>query len=118
MFDIPNPFNAKGGTMPILESTVALQDQVLDVIKSGEEAILSAVKTFAETVEPVTSNLSANLPFADQLPPAADAIDLWFGFAEKLLANQKAFILQLTGALVPTAAPAKATPADKSPKAA
>jgi hypothetical protein len=101
----------------LLETTSSVQNQVLDALKSGEDAVLSAVKQVTDAVEPVIEPLTSRVgqaPFAEQLPPAKDVVDQWFGFAEKVLANQKQFALKLVDLFAPAAPPAK--PAAKTTK--
>jgi len=88
--------------MSVLET---VQDQLLDAISAGEDAVLTGVKTLAKTAQPVTG-IFPELPFADRLPKPVDVVDSAFGFAEKLLANQKEFAVKLVEAYRPiTGAP-------------
>jgi hypothetical protein len=101
----------------LLETTGTVQKQVLDALKSGEDAVLSAVKQVTDAVEPVLEPVTSRVsqaPFAEQLPPAKDVVDQWFSFAEKVLANQKQFTLKLVDLFAPAAPPAK--PAAKTTK--
>jgi hypothetical protein len=102
--------------MSVLEATTNLQDQVLDAIKTGQDAVLSAVKTVSENTAPLTYKLPA-APFADQLPDGVEAVNAGFGFAEKLLANQKAFAAKLIEAYSPAKSATK-SPAISAAKAA
>lgn len=97
----------------LLETTSSVQNQVLDALKSGEDAVLSAIQQVAGAVEPVLEPVADRVrqaPFAEQIPPAKDVVDQWFSFAEKVLANQKQFALKLVDTFVPTVAPAKPAP--------
>ena len=100
--------------MSMLDTATTVQDQVLDAIKAGQSAIISAVSTFAESASPITGKLAA-VPFAARLPKPADVLETAFGFAEKLLATQKEFTTKLVDAYGP-AVPAK--PVSKVSKAA
>jgi hypothetical protein len=93
--------------MSVLETAATVQDQVLDAIKTSQDALLSAVKAVAENTTPLTDKLPA-APFANQLPDGVDVVNSAFGFAEKLLANQKEFTTKLIEAYRP------AKPATKS----
>jgi hypothetical protein len=86
--------------MSLLEPAATVQDKVLEAIKAGQNAVLSAVNTIAESAAPITSILSA-VPFADRLPKPVDVVDTAFGFAEKLLASQKEFTTKLVDAYGP-----------------
>ncbi|HSS11520.1 MAG TPA: hypothetical protein VLL25_16665 [Acidimicrobiales bacterium] len=98
--------------MSILETVATVQDQILDAIKAGQDAVLSAVDTLADSATPITENLPA-APFAEHLPKPVDVIDNYFSFAQKLLASQKDFTLKL----VESYSPAK-TVSKPAPKAA
>jgi hypothetical protein len=80
--------------MSAFDTATTVQDQFLASVKTAEDAVVSAAKTIVETVEPVTGLIPAT-PFADKLPKPADFFDNAFSFAEKVLANQKAFYTDL-----------------------
>jgi hypothetical protein len=86
--------------MSVLETAATVQDQILDAVKFGQDAVLSAVGTLASSTKPITEKLPAS-PFADRLPKPADVVDSYFGFAQKLLANQKDFTLKLAESYKP-----------------
>jgi hypothetical protein len=92
--------------MSVLDSAVNVQDQVLDAMKAGQDAVLSAVTTLVEKTAPIVDKLPS-APFADQMPSSVDVLDKTFGFAEKLLASQKEFVTKLVEAYVPAKAAAK-----------
>jgi hypothetical protein len=91
--------------MTVLEAATDVQDQVLDAIRTGQDALLAAVKAVAENTTALTDKLPA-APFANQLPDGLYAVNTAFGFAEKLLANQKEF----TAKLIEAYSPAKSAP--------
>jgi hypothetical protein len=97
--------------MSVLETAANVQDQILEALSAAEDAVLSAVKTVAERVEPVTSRIP-EAPFSDQVAAPEQVIDQAFGFASKLLANQQHFALELSKALYPS----KTTTASKARK--
>jgi hypothetical protein len=86
--------------MSVLEAAANVQDQVLDAIKTSQDAFLSAVKAVAENTAPLTDKLPA-APFASQLPDAVDVVNTAFGFAEKQLANQKEYTTKVIEAYTP-----------------
>jgi hypothetical protein len=102
--------------MTVLETATNVQDQVLEAIKSSQDAVLSTVKTIADTTAPLTDKLPA-APFASQLPDGVEVVNTVFGFAEKLLANQRDFTIKLIEAYSPSA-PASKSPAKSAAKAA
>jgi hypothetical protein len=102
--------------MSVLEAAANVQDQVLDAIKTSQDALLSAVKAVAENAAPLTEKLPA-APFASQLPDGVDVVNTAFGFAEKLLANQKEFTTKLIEAYSPAKSATKSA-IKSTPKAA
>jgi hypothetical protein len=78
-----------------------LEDWSLDAIKSSEGAVLSATKTVAETLEPVTDRLPT-AAVVDGLPEPKKVVTNWFDYLGKVLAQQKRFSVELTSTLVPT----------------
>jgi hypothetical protein len=101
--------------MTVLEVASTVQDQVLDAIKAGQDALVSAVETVADTAAPITEKLPAP-PFADALVKPVDLLDNYFSFAQKLLASQKDFALRLAESYNVTKPAAK--PVAKTTKAA
>ena len=95
--------------MSVLETVITVQDQILDAVKAGQDAVLSAVDTLAESAAPITENLPAP-PFADRLPNPVDAVDTYFSFAQKLLASQKDFTVKLVEAYSPAKTASKPKP--------
>jgi hypothetical protein len=84
--------------MSVLETTVTVHEQLLDALKAGHDAALSAVTTLGARTAPITGMLWA-VPFAGELPRGTDVVDSVFGFAEKLLANQKQFATELAASV-------------------
>jgi len=88
----------------------SLEDQVLDTVKQGQEAIVKAVRTWADASKNLIPDLPP-LPFADQLPNTTEIVENAFAFADKLLASQREFV----AAILDAAKPVYAT-ADKAVK--
>jgi len=81
------------------ELSTAAQDNILSVMKMTQTSVLEAIKTMVDTVEKFTPDLPIpSLPGLDMLPSASDGIAMTFGFAEKLLENQKDFTTSLISA--------------------
>ena len=105
----------------------SVEDQVLETVKQGQEAIVKAVRTWADASKSLIPDLPP-LPFADQLPNTSELVENAFAFVDKLLASQREFASALLEAAKPVyatadkavknGAPAKATPAAKSTAAA
>ncbi|HEV3364397.1 MAG TPA: hypothetical protein VG795_09695 [Acidimicrobiia bacterium] len=96
----------------------SLEDQVLETVKQGQEAIVKAVRTWADA----SKNLIPDhppLPFADQLPNVSELVENGFAFADKLIASQREFAAALLDAAKPVYGAAdKAVKNDVSAKAA
>ena len=77
-----------------------LEDQVLETFKQGQEAIVKAVRTWADASKNLIPDLPP-LPFADQLPNTTEIIENAFAFADKLLASQREFAAAILDAAKP-----------------
>jgi hypothetical protein len=86
-----------------------VQDEILNAVKAGQDAVLSAVDSLADAATPITEKLP-EAPFADLLPKPVDVIENYFSFAQKLLANQKDFALKLAESYSPAKPAAKSGP--------
>lgn len=75
--------------------TTTSQDQVLDSIRTSQEASVNAVRSWAETVAKVTPNV-----FDLYGTPKFDNA---FGYAEKLWAAQRDFYVNMFEAAAPVA---------------
>ena len=78
----------------------SLEDQVLETVKQGQEAIVKAVRTWADTSKNLIPDLPP-LPFADQLPATSEIVENVFAFADKLLASQREFAAAILEASKP-----------------
>ena len=82
-----------------------VQDELLNVIRTSQETVVEAVKTWVETVKAVTPKVpAAQVPLADKLPKPHDIVANAYDFAEKLLSGQRQFaedLVQATAALRP-----------------
>ncbi len=78
-----------------------VQEQILDTAQKGQEAVVDAVKAWADAVKaiipplPVTPELAARLPKPEEI--VANAYD----FAEQLLATQRQYAEKLLAAAAP-----------------
>jgi hypothetical protein len=85
-------------------ATQELQGQILDSIRKSQDAVVDALRTWAEAVHSVTPSLPVSaVPFADKLPKPKDLIEDAFDFAAQLLAAQRKFaedVLQVTTSVV------------------
>jgi hypothetical protein len=79
-----------------------VQDELLKVIRTSQETVVEAVKTWVETVKAVTPNVpSVQVPLADKLPKPQDVVTSAYDFAEKLLSGQRKFAEELLQATAP-----------------
>ena len=109
------------------EVITSVEDQVLETVKQGQEAIVKAVRTWADASKNLIPDLPP-LPFADQLPNVTELVETSFAFADKLIASQREFVAALLEATKPVygaadkavknGAPAKPAAAAKSSAAA
>ena len=85
-------------------ATQELQSQILDSIRKSQDAVVDALRTWAEAVHSLTPSLPVSaVPFADKLPKPKDLVEDAFDFAAQLLAAQRKFaedVLQVTTSVV------------------
>jgi hypothetical protein len=70
-------------------------DQFVDIANRSQEAVTSAVRTWADTVQSFAGRLTSG---QSQLPDLQSVVDQYFDFAEKVLANQREFAQQWASA--------------------
>jgi hypothetical protein len=80
-------------TDTITSAATTVQEWSLAALKSGDEAVIDAAKSIAGAFSPLTERL------ATPVPPVRPLVANWFGFAEKLLTEQKRFSLDLLGSI-------------------
>jgi hypothetical protein len=85
-------------------ATQEMQAQILDSIRKSQDAVVDALRTWADAVHSVTPSLPVSaVPFADKLPKPKDLVEDAFDFAAQLLAAQRKFaedVLQVTTSVV------------------
>jgi hypothetical protein len=79
----------------VTDLSATLEDQVLGTLSFAQGIALDAVRSVAGAVEPV---IPKDLPFADQLPSAAEVADAGFSLVEKVVQSQHQFVKNLLGA--------------------
>jgi hypothetical protein len=72
-------------------------DQFVDIANRSQEVVTTAVRTWADTLQSLTSKLSSG---QSQLPGLSSVVDQYFDFAQKVLANQREFAQQWASATV------------------
>jgi hypothetical protein len=82
-----------------LELSKATQEQILATIKQGQELALTSVEVWASSIAPLVR--AGQPPIVAELPTPEELVSNSFGFAEKLLASQKAFAQKVVAASAP-----------------
>ena len=72
-------------------------DQFVDIAKRSQEAVTTAVRTWADSVQSFAGNLTTG---HSQLPDPLHVVDGYFDFAEKVLATQRRVASELISASV------------------
>jgi hypothetical protein len=89
--------------MSVIEDiTTTVEEQVLDAIRTGQGATLTAVRTVSDAVAGLVPNLPAPA-FYGMLPAPEQALKSAFDFAEQLLALQREFAEDLVATVAPKA---------------
>lgn len=82
-----------------------IQGEILDAVRKGQEAVVDAIKRWADTVQSIAPAIPVrNLPHADKLPTPEELVASAYDFAEQLLASQRKFaetVLQAARPLIP-----------------
>jgi hypothetical protein len=90
----------------VKDITSAAQDQFFTTLETVQDAVLEGVKLWNGAVKNVIPNELVDkldsLPGAKYLPSPATYVAQQFDFAEKLLAQQRAFYTQLLSEAAPT----------------
>lgn len=80
------------------------QEQTLSAIRQSQEAIVEAVRNWANAVEKTLPE-TPSLPFAEELPTPQEIVQTSFGFAEQLLKAQRDFAESILAAAAPVLEP-------------
>jgi hypothetical protein len=86
-------------TKTTVDSTAAIQDQLLESVKQSQKTILELVESWSKNVQTTPSIPVAQVPAG--VPQPAEVIANAYDFAEKLLHNQREFSQALVGAITP-----------------
>ena len=82
------------------EYVQSAQEQTLKTIRDGQQAVVDAVKAWADTVERLVP-ATPSLPFSEQLPSPQEVVHKSFDFAEQLLKAQREFAENVLRAAAP-----------------
>jgi hypothetical protein len=82
-----------------------VQEEFLSTVRKSQEAVVDAIKTWAESVQSITPKIpSVQVPGVEKLPKPEDVVANAYDFAEQLLATQRRFaeeVVKATAALRP-----------------
>ena len=79
-----------------------LQDEILKTVRKSQEAVIDAIRAWADTVQSIVPKVPAvNLPLSDRLPKPEDVVANAYDFAEQLLAAQRKFAEDVLEATAP-----------------
>jgi hypothetical protein len=96
-----------------------VQDEILKTVRKSQEAVLDAIRTWADTVQSITPKLpTVSVPFVDKLPKPEEVVGGAYDFAEQLLAGQRKFAEDVLKATEPLRTAKAEKPAAKSGSAA
>ena len=76
------------------------QEQTLKTISQSQQAIVEAVKAWANAVEKTIPDVPT-LPYADELPQPKEIVQTSFAFADQLLKLQQQFVESIVEAASP-----------------
>ena len=69
-----------------------LQDEILKLIRTSQDAVVDALQAWTTTVQSVTPSFpKVNLPYVDRLPKPETLVNGAYDFAEQLLSAQRKF---------------------------
>jgi hypothetical protein len=96
-----------------------VQEEILSTVRKSQAAVVDAIQTWASAVQSVTPELpEVNVPFADRLPKPQELVASAYDFAEKLLASQRKFTVDVLKATAPLLPGSEDAPAKKNGPAA
>ncbi|HYB87351.1 MAG TPA: hypothetical protein VEC76_10900 [Streptosporangiaceae bacterium] len=79
-----------------------LQEEILRTVRKSQEAVIDAIRAWADTVQSIAPKLPAvSVPLADKLPKPQDMVASAYDFAEQLLASQRKFAEDVFKATAP-----------------
>ncbi|MGD0923892.1 MAG: hypothetical protein ABR926_01705 [Streptosporangiaceae bacterium] len=90
-----------------------LQGEILNTVRKSQDAVVDAIKRWAETVQSITPSMPI-LPYTSQLPKPEEFVANAYDFAEQLLASQREFAVSVLHATTPMLAPKNGNSAGKS----
>jgi hypothetical protein len=82
------------------KATEGVEEQVLRAVTTNQDAVVDAVRRWAETVEKIVPEVPTP-PRPEQVPDPAELVDRAFAFATALLDAQREFTHNLLAAAAP-----------------
>ncbi|MGH9023422.1 MAG: hypothetical protein ACRDV9_10050 [Acidimicrobiia bacterium] len=82
----------------------SVEDRIAETVRQGQDAILSAVRTWAEASKQFSPDLSTLSLNTDDLPRPSDLVENAFAFTYRLLDSQRDFAKSLLEAVEPVIA--------------
>jgi hypothetical protein len=84
-----------------------LQDEILKLIRTSQDAVVEALQAWTTTVQSVTPSFpKLNVPYADRLPKPETLVNGAYDFAEQLLSAQRKFANDVLEIAAPLTGPA------------
>lgn len=84
------------------EITNAVEEQILNSVRTSQKAVVDSVRSWSQTMETVFSRLP-EFSFPDNQVRPTEAFERALGFTEKVVATQRDFATQLLEASIPAA---------------
>jgi hypothetical protein len=78
-----------------------VQDEILQTARQGQDAVVDAVKAWADAVKAIIPPLPATSELAAKLPKPEELVANAYDFAEQLLATQRQYAEKLLAAAAP-----------------
>jgi hypothetical protein len=90
------------GREKTMTTTQEIQSEMLDAVRKGQDAMVDAIKQWADTVQAITPSIPfPSVPYADKLPKPEELVASAYDFAEQWLASQRKFAENMLDAAKP-----------------
>jgi hypothetical protein len=81
--------------MDIAETLTSVEEQVIETTKTVQDQVVEYVRKAVSAIDEALPEDRPTLPLPDSIPAPAELVELGFGFADSLLANQSSFAKQV-----------------------
>jgi hypothetical protein len=75
----------------LLIMAINVVQEIESTIRKSEQAVLEAIKSWAQTVQGVMPDAPVRIPFADRMPTPKQVVSSAYDAAEAVLASQRRF---------------------------